>query len=169
VKKKGGTIDKRAYESLVNQFQRDIHNARFIYHYELSRYHVLGINLVAPIDHYFKISRGKDAIPMGTFDHLLISMGIHLAHIHGSDNFAILTADNRLSSVLEKCRSKIHPSTVKKLKLNIAEDVTGRPFSPDIFPKCINLVTATKKQLTDMFGQWPLPYSKVPEVYRWLK
>src|SRR5438552_18965336 len=36
--KKVGTIDKRVYRSLKDQFQSDIHNGKFIYHYELSRY-----------------------------------------------------------------------------------------------------------------------------------
>jgi hypothetical protein len=84
VRKAGGTIDKRIYERLIRQFQNDIHNGRFLYHYELSRYHVLGINLVAPVDHYFKFTHHPKSTPMGTFDHLIISMGIHLAHIHGS-------------------------------------------------------------------------------------
>src|SRR3989304_10364101 len=47
--KKKGTIDKRIYEKLVHQFEADIHNGRFLYQYELSRYHILAINLVAPI------------------------------------------------------------------------------------------------------------------------
>jgi hypothetical protein len=37
---------------------------------------------------------------MGTFDHLIISMGIHLAHIHGRENVAILSADDRLTDIL---------------------------------------------------------------------
>ncbi len=79
------------------QFHEDIHNGRFIYQYELSRYHILGINLVAPIDHHFQITRGKDQRhePMGTFNHPIISMGIQLAHIHGSASVAILSSDDR--------------------------------------------------------------------------
>lgn len=57
--KKQGTIDSRVYKSLVKQFETDIHNGHFFYQYELSRYHVLGVDLVAPVDHYFQISRGK--------------------------------------------------------------------------------------------------------------
>ena len=49
--KKLGTIDKRVYKSLIKQFAADIHNARFFYHYELSRYHILGVDLIAPVDH----------------------------------------------------------------------------------------------------------------------
>jgi hypothetical protein len=97
VTKKGRTLDKRVYKHLVKQFAADIHNGKFIYHYELSRYHVLRINLVAPLDHYFRLRKAKSraVAPMGTFDHLIISMGIHLAHIHGgnmSQSFRQMTA-----------------------------------------------------------------------------
>ena len=127
---RAGKINRRVYGRLVQQFQKDIHNGRFIYQYELSRYHVLGMNLVAPIDHYFQIRRGnRNHRPMSTFDHLIIAMGIQLAHIHGSQNVCVLTADNRLADILAKCKSGLKASTVKKLKLSIAEEVTGRPFS----------------------------------------
>lgn len=168
--KKKGTIDTRAYNSLVHQFQDDIHNGKFIYHYELSRYHVLGINLVAPIDHYFKIVKGtKRVTPMGTFDHLIISMGIHLAHIHGSENVLILSTDDRLTNILKKCKSPIPYTTVRKLKLDKAMNITGRKFSPNIFPQHLNLKTATKKELVDVFGMYPLPVGTLPKVKRWTK
>lgn len=105
--KKKGTIDSRVYERLVRQFQSDIHNGHFLYHYELNRYHVLGINLIAPVDHYFKISRGrKNVAPMGTFDHLLISMGVHLAHIHGPEKVCILSTDDRLTDILKNAKAE---------------------------------------------------------------
>jgi hypothetical protein len=168
--KKTGTLDKRVYNSLVRQFQSDIHNGRFIYHYELSRYHVLGINLVAPIDHYYQYSRkNKNVAPMGTFDHLTISMGIHLAHIHGPDNVAIVSTDDRLCNILTRCKSQIPVTTLKKLKLQIAEEITGKAFGPALFPKHVNLKTSTIRQLVAAFGTWPLPVGTVPKVYRWVK
>lgn len=168
--KSKGTIDKRVYDSLVRQFQKDIHNGHFLYHYELSRYHVLGINLVAPIDHYYRYSRGKKNVaPMGTFDHLIISMGIHLAHIHGPEKVAILSADDRLTDILARCKSGIPQATLRKLKLDIAEEVTGKPFSPSLFPKHINLKAKGNAQLEEIFGMWPLPVNHLPTVYRWIK
>jgi hypothetical protein len=171
VKKAGGTIDRRVYEGLVEQFQKDIHNGRFINQYELSRYHILGINLVAPIDHYFQITRGhkKNHRPMGTFDHLIISMGIQLAHVHGAENVVVVTADSRLTDVLDKCKAGLKPSVVRKLKFHIAERVTGRPFGVDRYPQHANLKDATNAELASTFGEWPLPVAKIGKVYRWLK
>lgn len=163
-------VDKRVYESLVWQFADDIHNGKFFYQYELSRYHILGIQLVAPVDHYFQITRGrKNHNPAGTLDHLIISMGIQLAHVHGQDNVAIVTADDRLSRIVEKCKSGLSADTVKKLKLHIAREVLGRDFDADLFPECINLKHTTNTRLGTLLGAWPLPVPKKPtksDVYR---
>jgi hypothetical protein len=178
-----GTIDTRIYNSLVKQFESDIHNGKFIYHYELSRYHVLGINLVAPVDHYFQISRKRltkgrkkkkkkkkrirpNINPMGTFDHLIISMGVHLAHIHGRDNVLVVSADGRLTTILKKCNDGLTAATAKKLKLDQAESLTGKKFAPSSFPRGINLTTATTAELNDAFLTWPLPVGRLPTVYR---
>lgn len=170
VKKAGGKLDTRVYRSLVKQFEQDIHNGRFIYQYELSRYHILGINLVAPIDHHYQITRGKrNHKPMGTYDHLIIAMGIHLAHIHGSENVAVVSADSRLTDILAKCKSGLKASVIQKLKLNVAEEVTGRKFSAALFPRHLNLKDATRAELKEVFGDWPLKINAMPRVYRRLK
>ncbi len=179
-------VDTRIYNSLVKQFEKDIHNGTFIYHYELARYHVLAINLVAPVDHYFQISRSRlnkkakpntgntkkikpNVNPMGTFDHLIIAMGIHLAKIHGSENVAIISSDNRLTNVLAKCKTIIPSSTQKKLRLDQAENLTGIAFKPNSFPRHIDLVNSSVADLKTMFGEWPLPIGRVPKTYRFLK
>lgn len=180
-----GTIDTRHYNRIVEQFQSDIHNGQFICHYELSRYHVLGINLVAPVDHYFQISRARikrrkgkkisekrvrpSVVPMGTVDHLIISMGLHLTRIHGRDNVAILSSDDRLTDILAKCKSGIPTATIRKLKLSEAEALTGISFRPESFPKHANLKDATNKELDALFGVWPLPVGAVPNVARYLE
>ena len=100
---------------------------------------------------------------MGTMDHLIISMGIHLAHIHGSQNVAILSSDERLTDILAKCKTKIPAATVTKLKLDVATEITGRRFTPELFPRHVNLATGTNKELVQLFGEWPLPVGKVPK------
>ncbi|MBU1998020.1 MAG: hypothetical protein V1490_02930 [Candidatus Omnitrophota bacterium] len=166
-----GAIDPRLYVKLIKQFEKDIHNGKFLYHYELSRYHILAVDLVAPVDHYFRISRSikKQAKPMGTFDHLIIAMGIHLAHIHTPEKICILSADDRLTAILRKCKSYIPRNTLKKLKLDIAAEITGKPFGPNIFPRVLNLKSAKDQELVDIFGGWPLEIRTHKKVYRYLK
>ncbi len=160
---KSGRINRKIHSSLRKQFREDIHNARLFYHYELSRYHVLAIDLVAPIDHHYKISRErknkkrKAQNPAGTFDHLIIAMGIHLVKIHGSDNVVIVTADDRLAKIVEKCKEHIPVTIQNRLGLKKVSEFIGIPFSPKSFPHVINLKKATKTQLKSLFKEWPLP------------
>ena len=159
---KHGTIHGKIHNSLRDQFQKDIHNAKLFYHYELSRYHVLSINLVAPIDHYFKLSRGKGrnksgVNPAGTFDHLIIAMGLHLAKIHGPENVCIITADDRLEKIVNKCNSGIPSDTKRKLNLSQSHKLTGIDFNKDSFPYVVNLKKPKKKIMKSLFEDWPLP------------
>jgi hypothetical protein len=92
-----------------------------------------------------------------------------LAHIHGRENVAILSADDRLTDILNKCLDGIPAATMRKLKLDTAEAVTGLKFEPETFPRPANLKTATKADLEDLFGAWPPPVGTLPKVYRWTK
>ena len=152
-------IDRRVHRSVQKQFQDDIHNASLFYHYELSRYHVLAINLIAPIDHHYKMARkrrrGAGHSPAGTFDQLIIAMGMHLVKIHGSGNVVIITSDDRLAKIIERCRAGIPLSVRNRLRLVDAFKLTGISFKRDSFPIVINLKTATKRELESVFGDWP--------------
>jgi len=63
----------------------------------------------------------------------------------------------------------IPAATMRKLKLDKAEAVTGRKFEPETFPRYANLKTATKADLEDLFGAWPPTVGTLPKVYRWTK
>jgi hypothetical protein len=156
---KSGTIHGKIHNSLRKQFESDIHNAALFYHYELARYHVLAVNLVAPVDHYFKLTRGasKTVAPAGAFDQLIVAMGIHLTKIHGAGNVVVITADNRLAKLIKKCRSRISDSARRTMQLSGAENLVGIPFCADSFPLVLNLDTAKDNDLEVVFGKWPLP------------
>ena len=66
---------------------------------------------------------------MGTFDHLITSMDVHLAHIHGRDNVAIISADDRLTDILRKCLGGIPAATMRRVKLDRAEALTPAALS----------------------------------------
>lgn len=162
---KGPLLDKRIHKSLRSQFQADIHNAKLFYHYELSRYHVLAINLVAPIDHHFKMTRKRSkktrpVAPAGTFDQLIVSMALHLVKIHGDDEVALVTADDRLARLINKCRKPLTATVKKKLGVDDAETLTGVSFSPSSFPIPLNLKTAKDDELAAFFGEWPIQSAK---------
>jgi len=170
VKKKGGVIDTRVYESVCKQFEKDIHNGNLIYHLELNRYHVFAIDLVAPVDHYFKMDRkNKWVTPAGTFDQLIVAMGIHLAHVHGQENVCIVSTDNRLVNLVKKCRTEIPKETIKSLKLNKAKEIAGKKFSKEIFPRALHLGRCSEKDLKEILGGWPLPIKKHGKAKRYVR
>ena len=162
--KKHGPIDKRVLNTVRNQFRNDIHNASLFYHYELSRYHVITVDLISPINHYYKMGRKakgkKHSSPASTFDQLIISMGMHLVKIHGLDNVAIMTTDDRIEKIVNKCKTVIGSKVHKKLKLDEPSKFIGIPFTPDSFPKIINLKNVSVEELKSFFGMWPLPERK---------
>lgn len=83
------------------------------------------------------------------------------------EKVVLLTADDRVANIVGQCQHGIAPNTVRKLK--IAQEVTGRTFSPAPFPRCLNLKTATRTQLKEVFGAWPLPIIGKTDAYRYEK
>jgi len=99
-----GGLDQRKYKTYCRKFHQDIHNGMLIQQVELNRYHVLATDLISPVDAYYQYYRHRPGGKryrkqmMSAMDHLIIGMGIHLTRVHSRGNFAILTADNRLTS-----------------------------------------------------------------------
>lgn len=150
-------LDTRRYKNVRKRFHEHIHNGLFFHQVELNRYHVLAIDLIAPIDHYFQHYKGKkNKSPMQTADMLILAMGIHLNHQLGKDRFSIITADRRMSAICEKARAGINDNTAEKLGIREKAEELGYGYSPDIYPRVINLHVKDKKLLKEAFGNWPL-------------
>jgi hypothetical protein len=163
------TLDKRVFQSLVGQFHKDIHNGKVLYHCELNRYHLLTSHVITPIDHYFKISKGSDNVnPAGTIDHLIVGMAIQLGRIHGPQNICVLTADNRLAAILDRCKKPITEGTRDKLKLDIFEDIAGIKLQPEIVPLHLNLGHARETDIEQVIDGWPIQAITPKGIYRWL-
>lgn len=153
-RKKTKTIDTRTYQKIAKKFEKDIHNGNFLYHYELNRYHILNAGFICPIDHHYQYSKGNNIKPMGTFDHLIIAMGIELTRIHGKDNVCILSSDTRLTNILKLCKKGISKSVIDRLKLSdITTRVRGVEFNKNIFPNYLNIKTCSDKDLKIIFGE----------------
>ncbi len=150
-------LDQRRYGTIRRRFHEHIHKGQFLHQEELNRYHIPGVDLVAPLDHYFQHYRGKgQKTPMATADMLVLSIGIHLNHRLGPDRFAIVTADSRMADICNKASRGIIRNTAEKLGLVEKADQLGYGYSPKIYPQVINLAKRGKKHLEDVFGCWPL-------------
>ena len=143
-------------------FIEDIHNGRTFQQHELSRYHILASDLIHPVDHTYEFYRSsrkkkkkKRKIPMSTFDHLIIAMGIEMVKLHGRDSVLLVTADRRLGHILKRAASIKPKSAAKCGLLKVARDI-GLEWGPEIYPEVINLATARDTALAECFGKWPL-------------
>ena len=79
-------------------------------------------------------------------------MGVQLAHIHGTTDTIIVTADRRLADLAEKCRRDMSTQVRRKLSLEHWPDIVGRPFRPETFPNVIDLQRAGRQQAGAFVG-----------------
>lgn len=89
-------IDSKKYDQLCDMFKLMIRNRALLYPYDLHRYHNINCDKIYKTEH--SIPKGNDH-KLSTFDILIIAMGIELQHIHGKDNFTILSCDKRLLKI----------------------------------------------------------------------
>ena len=99
---------------------------------------------------------------MGASDLLIGAMAVHLAKIHGRDNFVLLTADRRMDAIFAKACPNLKENTAKRLGLLTASRNFGfGNWKPDIYPRVLNLQRAKLKDLEGKLGQWPLETKKI--------
>ena len=102
----GRSLHAVRYRSARSRFRRDIHNGALFYQCDLNRYHILGLDLISPVDKHRKFYRKPSVSSMGTFDLLIGAMALHFTKIHGPDNFALLTTDRRMQAIFDQtCRT----------------------------------------------------------------
>ncbi|MCD6134325.1 MAG: PIN domain-containing protein [Candidatus Omnitrophica bacterium] len=115
------------YEEIKGSFKDLVRGRSIIYSYELSRYHVLNIDLLVPFEQTFTRINKK---ALSTFDLLVIAMGIELVKIHGDRDFYIITAEKRMDLL---CKNLRRLSLRTRRQFNISDDV--------VYPKSLYLHT----------------------------
>jgi hypothetical protein len=159
------TIDLRLYRRAHDCFSEYLHNGALFEQCELNRYHVLATDLITPIDNryqlYWRTKSGKKkrVAPMQAADHLLVGMGIVLTRMHGRENFAILSDDDRMARAVNRARS-IGRAPAAALRLPARAAELGYTWGPDIYPRILQPGQATIGELRNAFGEWPLPGRK---------
>jgi len=159
-------IDDIQYRLVRLRFHNDIHNGMLFQQYELSRYHILAADLISTVDHkyeYYRSRRKKNRkIPMGTFDHLIIAMGIELVKSRGWENVLLVTADHRLAHITGKATRVKRASAATLGLIRIASDL-GLEYGPRIYPRVLNIATAGRARLQECLGEWPILAGSVRE------
>lgn len=156
-------LKKSMYQKIRKRFRDDVHNGALLQQVELTRYHIQATDLISPVDANFehyrtrsKAKKNRHKMMMGAADHTIIGMGVQLSKIHGRNNFAIVTADNRLADILTKATS-VNRNTAKRIGLVETASELGLNYGPNIYPRVINLAKITKGDLATYFQAWPLP------------
>lgn len=126
---------------------------------------VLAAGLVSPINNAFRdcAQTGQDtgkARPMGGMDCLIAATAILLAHRLGKDSVALVTTDQRLTSVMARARC-LSEEEVRRLALDKVADQLSFTWSSDLYPRCVDLSRADPPELRDAFLGWPLPMVKL--------
>lgn len=151
------TLNTNRYRSVRDKFRRDIHNGALFYQLELNRYHILALDLVAPVDKYRKHYRTKGQKSMGASDLLIGAMAMHLARTHGRENVCLLTADRRMDAIFGRTCPALAEGTAEKLGLMKTSKKLGfGRWKPEIYPQVLDLQRAPIKRLKEFFGDWPL-------------
>jgi hypothetical protein len=159
---KGKTLDTRRYKSACERFRRDIHNGALLYQEELNRYHILALDLIAPVDKYKKFYRNGNVRSMGASDLLIGAMAMHLARVHGKEHFALISNDRRMEAIFSKAGPGLHRNTAAKLGLIAkCEELGFGPLCADVYPKVIDLARCRETVLESFFGHWPMATGKL--------
>lgn len=156
-------IPKKRYDEVRKLFHEDTLNGKVIQPYELSRYHLIAADLISAVDYHYQyfrkvgdVSVKKKFTCIKVVDTLLGAMGIWLAKLHGRENVAIVTADNRMEAIIGKAQ-RVSKTAMQKLGLKKIAANIGLEYSPDIFPQVLHLEEDSNKELKNFFGRWPLP------------
>lgn len=156
------TLDTRRYKSACDRFRRDIHNGALLYQEELNRYHILALDLIAPVDKYRKFYRKGNVKSMGASDLLIGAMAMHLARIHGKEHFTLISNDRRMAAIFSKAGPALHRNTARTLGLIAKSEELGfGPWCPDVYPQVIDFARCKDAALVAFFGLWPMATGKI--------
>ena len=157
----GKTLHKARYNTARRRFRRDIHNGALFYQYELNRYHILGLDLISPVDKYRKFYRRGSVRSMGASDLLIGAMALHLARLHGSDRTALVTTDRRMEAIFSKACPRLNPRTARSLGLVAsARNLGFGEWGSRVYPRVIDVARCSDSRLAEWFGGWPLQTRK---------
>lgn len=158
----GKTLDTRRYKSACERFRRDIHNGALLYQEDLNRYHILTLDLIAPVDKYRKFYRNNNVRSMGTSDLLIGAMAMHLARVHGRENFALASNDRRMTAIFAKAAPTLNRNTARELGLiSKCVELGFGPWRVEVHPLVLDFARSKDAALEAFFGKWPLVTGKL--------
>lgn len=155
------TLDTRRYKSARAKFRQDIHNGALMYQQDVSRYHILALDLIAPVDKHRKFYRTKTTNSMGASDLLIGAMAMHLSRIHGKSHVVLVSNDRRMDAIFATAGPTLNANTAKRLGIIArCKDLGFGSWSEGIYPQVLDFARCKNKDLEQFFGEWPMDTRK---------
>ena len=155
--KPANTLTSAEFAAARTAFRGAIHNGAAIQQIELNRYHILCVDLVAPVNNAYKIrrdrSRKNNVYPASTFDVQIVAMGIWLKRLFGGDDFTVVTGDERIAEVVRRAGSVKLGKAIRG-HLSVVASELGLTYGPALYPEVINLTRCRKQDLDARFPDW---------------
>jgi hypothetical protein len=150
-------LTPKQFREARNTFHDAIHNGSKILQIELNRYHILCLDLIAPINAAYRMKRDravkKNVSPASTYDLMLIAMGIWLQKQVGAAEFVIATGDERAALIAKRARSVRLGKPMRSHLASVAAEI-GIDYGPTVYPTVVDLVHCDKAQLASAFPNW---------------
>lgn len=154
-------LTARAFNRARQHFHDDIHNATRLLQVELSRYHILCVDLISPINAAYQITRPREGpngkvkpvLPASTYDLLFLAMGIWLQKELGSDALLLVTGDERAALVADKAQRVTLGQPMREHLTEVAATLR-LTYGPAIYPTVVDLVHATPTELRAALPNW---------------
>ncbi len=152
--KPANTLTPAAFAAARGAFRTAIHNGAAVQQVELNRYHILCVDLVAPVNNAYKIVRSrstkKNPSPASTFDMQVVAMGIWLQRLFGGADFTVVTGDERIATVVRRARSTNLGQPMKTHLAGVAAEL-GLTYGPALYPAVLNLTRCRRDELDARF------------------
>jgi hypothetical protein len=131
-------LTHRSFQTARKEFHEAIHNGTRLHQVELNRYHILCLDLIAPINAAYRIKRDrkrkKNVNPASTYDLLFVAMAIWLQRLHGAADFVADTGDERVALVVKRAKSVKLGRPMRTHLAGVASGI-GLAYGPDIYPR----------------------------------
>jgi len=121
-------LDREKYADCVRQFGQDIHWGKTLYVYDLSRYHIVGVDEIIPIEH--RVASETERDHLSTFDILLIAMACELAYAGRPEETFLVTCDKRIKKVLEELKCSKEEVSADGRVIGVLDDRPAHRWLP---------------------------------------
>jgi len=160
-------LTKAEYSNATSKL-RELQKVRQLHRLELDSQHLDAASLVSVVNSKYQVRRRATAPnknkktgsrvkpPMGAADCLLLGLSIELGLRVGVGDVVVVTADNRMTDVADRCR-RLTDANARTCGLYDIALRLGVQWSSELYPRCIHLARCTEAELSTLCGHWPLP------------